>query len=93
MVVNARPRITYTVQRLDRPYVSHIQIPYPVPVGRDMSNETTQEIPLIDMPSPPLCDVETDDRLSDEDYDEDYDEVDPDYMPNPPYDLPEGDWR
>ena len=30
-VINARPRITYTVQRLDRPYVSHVQVPYPVP--------------------------------------------------------------
>lgn len=51
-VINARPRITYTVQALDRPYVSHVQVPYPVPVGRDMSNETTQEIPLIDQPEP-----------------------------------------
>lgn len=33
-VINARPRITYTVQRLDRPYVSHVQIPYPVPGPR-----------------------------------------------------------
>lgn len=49
-VINARPRITYTVQALDRPYVSHVQLPYPVPTGRDMSNETTQEIPLIDQP-------------------------------------------
>jgi hypothetical protein len=32
-VINARPRITETVQRLDRPYVSHVQVPYPVPVG------------------------------------------------------------
>lgn len=34
-VINARPRITYTVQRLDRPYVSHVQVPYPVPGSRE----------------------------------------------------------
>lgn len=49
-VINARPRITYTVQALDRPYVSHVQVPYPVPTGQDTSNETTQNIPLVDLP-------------------------------------------
>lgn len=51
-VINARPRITEVVQRLDRPYVSHVQVPYPVPVGRDMSNETTQEMAIVDQPEP-----------------------------------------
>lgn len=52
-VINARPRIDVTVQRLDRPYVSYVQIPYPVPVQPvDTSNETTQAIPLIDLPQP-----------------------------------------
>jgi septal ring factor EnvC (AmiA/AmiB activator) len=49
-VINARPRITYTVQALDRPYVSHVQVPYPVPVGNSSANETTQEIALVDLP-------------------------------------------
>lgn len=52
MVINARPLITSVTQRLDRPYVSHVQIPYPVPVGRDMSGETTVETPLVDLPEP-----------------------------------------
>jgi hypothetical protein len=49
-VINARPRITYTVQALDRPYVSHVQVPYPVPVGSSSANETTQELPILDLP-------------------------------------------
>lgn len=52
-VINARPRIDVTVQRLDRPYVSYVQIPYPVPVQpRNTSNDDTQAIPLIDLPQP-----------------------------------------
>lgn len=52
-VINARPRITETVQRLDRPYVSYVQIPYPVPVQpADTSNDETQAIPLLDLPQP-----------------------------------------
>ncbi|MFF7576822.1 hypothetical protein ACFZBE_17830 [Streptomyces sp. NPDC008061] len=50
-VINARPRITETVQRLDRPYVSHVQIPYPVPVQpADTTNEQTQQMPILDLP-------------------------------------------
>ncbi|SFT31868.1 hypothetical protein [Streptomyces sp. ok210] len=50
-VINARPRITETVQRLDRPYVSHVQIPYPVPVQpADTVNEQTQQMPILDLP-------------------------------------------
>lgn len=51
-VINARPRITEAVQRLDRPYVSHVQIPYPVPVGRSTANDETQRLPVIDLPQP-----------------------------------------
>lgn len=52
-VINARPRITETVQRLDRPYVSHVQIPYPVPVqSADTTNEVTQQLPILDLPEP-----------------------------------------
>lgn len=52
-VINARPRITTAVQRLDRPYVSYVQIPYPVPVQpADTSNDETQQIPLLDLPQP-----------------------------------------
>lgn len=56
-VVNARPRITETVQRLDRPYVSHVQIPYPVPVGRSMANDATQQLPILDQPQPAVWPV------------------------------------
>ncbi|MET8377964.1 hypothetical protein [Streptomyces microflavus] len=56
-VINARPRITEVVQRLDRPYVSHVQVPYPVPVQpADTSNEQTQAIPLIYLPESILRD-------------------------------------
>jgi hypothetical protein len=56
-VINARPRITEVVQRLDRPYVSHIQLPYPVPVQpADTSNDETQAIPLIYLPESILRD-------------------------------------
>lgn len=51
-VVNARPRITVAEQQLDRPYVSAVQLPYPVPVGRDTSNDETQQLPVIDQPEP-----------------------------------------
>lgn len=30
-VINARPRITYTVQALDRPYIARIETPYRLP--------------------------------------------------------------
>lgn len=50
-VINARPRITETVQRLDRPYVSHVQVPYPVPVqSAETTNEQTQQLPILDLP-------------------------------------------
>lgn len=51
-VVNARPRITVAEQQLDRPYVSRVLLPYPVPVGRDTSNDETQQLPVIDQPEP-----------------------------------------
>lgn len=52
-VVNARPRIAVTEQRLDRPYVSHVQIPYPVRVQpADTTNEQTQPLPILDLPVP-----------------------------------------
>jgi len=51
-VINARPRITVAVQQLDRPYVSHVQIPYPVPVGRSTANDETQQLPILDLPQP-----------------------------------------
>jgi hypothetical protein len=56
-VINARPRITETVQRLDRPYVSHVQIPYPVPVGRSTANEETQQLAVLDQPQPAVWPV------------------------------------
>ncbi|MGW2861866.1 hypothetical protein [Streptomyces sp. NPDC001205] len=49
-VITARPRFSVAVQQLDRPYVSNVQLPYQVPVGRSTSNETTQALPLIDLP-------------------------------------------
>lgn len=51
-LAEAQPRITVTAQRLDRPYVSHVQIPYPVPVGRSTSNDRTQEMAVLDWPTP-----------------------------------------
>ena len=52
-VINARPRITVAVQRLDRPYVSYVQLPYPVPVQPvDRSNDETQQLPILDLPQP-----------------------------------------
>ncbi|MFJ4925368.1 hypothetical protein [Streptomyces sp. NPDC088736] len=51
-VINARPRISVAVQQLDRPYVSHVQVPYPVPVGRSTANDETQLLPLIEQPEP-----------------------------------------
>jgi hypothetical protein len=51
-VINARPRISVAVQRLDRPYVSHVQIPYPIPVGQWTANDETQQLPVIDRPEP-----------------------------------------
>lgn len=49
-VINARPKIDVAVQRLDRPYASYVQIPYPVPVGKSTANDETQLIPLVDLP-------------------------------------------
>ncbi|MEU1497353.1 hypothetical protein [Streptomyces sp. NPDC005732] len=51
-VINARPKIDVAVQRLDRPYASHVQIPYPVPVGRSTANDETQQLAVIDLPVP-----------------------------------------
>ena len=51
-VVNARPKITVAVQNLDRPYISHVQIPYPVPVGQSTANDETQQLPIIEQPQP-----------------------------------------
>lgn len=52
-VVNARPRITVAYQNLDRPYISHVQIPYPVPVGECTANDETQQLPILDLPESP----------------------------------------
>jgi len=49
-VVNARPKIGVAYQRLDRAYVSEVQLPYPVPVGRSTANDETQQLPVIDQP-------------------------------------------
>jgi hypothetical protein len=54
-VINARPRITYAVQQLDRPYVSQVQLPFKVAVGHDKSNETTQPLAVIDLPQNQLA--------------------------------------
>ncbi|KOU59907.1 hypothetical protein ADK57_32065 [Streptomyces sp. MMG1533] len=51
-VINARPRITVAYQNLDRPYISHVQIPYPVPVGQSTANDETQQLPIVDQPEP-----------------------------------------
>ncbi|PAZ15612.1 hypothetical protein CLM62_12505 [Streptomyces sp. SA15] len=51
-VVNARPKITVGYQNLDRPYVSHVQVPYPVPVGQSTANDETQQLPVIELPQP-----------------------------------------
>lgn len=51
-VINARPKIGVAYQQLDRAYVSHVQIPYPVPVGRSTANDETQQLPVIDQPTP-----------------------------------------
>lgn len=52
-VINARPKIGVAVQALDRPYVSHVQVPYPVPVGKSTANDETQKLPVIDLPEQP----------------------------------------
>ncbi|MCX4809066.1 hypothetical protein OG601_46970 [Streptomyces sp. NBC_01239] len=49
-VVNARPKISVAVQPLDRPYISHVQFPYPVPVGQSTANDETQQLPVIEQP-------------------------------------------
>ena len=52
-VVNARPKITVAYQNLDRPYISQVQIPYPVPVGECTANDETQQLPIVDQPKSP----------------------------------------
>lgn len=49
-VIQARPRYTVAVQQLDRAYVSHVQLPYRVPVGQSTANDETQQLPLVDLP-------------------------------------------
>jgi hypothetical protein len=50
-VLHARPRITPVPCELVRPYSPEIVLPYVSPVPyRDPSNETTQNIALIDLP-------------------------------------------
>jgi hypothetical protein len=51
-VINARPRIGVAYQQLDRAYVSHVQIPYPVPVGKSTANDETQQLPIVELPEP-----------------------------------------
>lgn len=50
-VINARPRITQVDTQLVRPFAPEVVLPYVSPVPyRDTSGETTQELPLIDLP-------------------------------------------
>lgn len=52
-VVNARPRIREVPTALVRPYSPVVQLPYVSPVPyRDTSNETTQQLPILDQPHP-----------------------------------------
>jgi hypothetical protein len=48
-VINARPRITVAVQRLDRPYIAQVQTtPYPLPAETgDISREAVLRIPAL----------------------------------------------
>jgi hypothetical protein len=50
-VIHARPRITAMPSEMVRPYSPEVVLPYVSPVPyRDTSNETTQTLPLIDVP-------------------------------------------
>lgn len=50
-VVNARPRIQQVDTALVRPYSPVVVLPYVSPVPhRDTSNDTTQELPILDRP-------------------------------------------
>ncbi|MEV8523218.1 hypothetical protein AB0451_03520 [Streptomyces sp. NPDC052000] len=50
-VINARPRITQVPSEMVRPYSPDVVLPYVSPVPHhDTSNETTQTLPLIDVP-------------------------------------------
>lgn len=50
-VINARPRITVVDTQLVRPYAPEIVLPYVSPVPHhDTSNETTQQLPIVDIP-------------------------------------------
>ncbi|WP_328313140.1 hypothetical protein OG432_24675 [Streptomyces sp. NBC_00442] len=50
-VIQARPRITEVPCELVRPYSPDVVLPYVSPVPyRDTSNETTQTLPLLDVP-------------------------------------------
>ncbi|MFE9372302.1 hypothetical protein ACFYM2_21380 [Streptomyces sp. NPDC006711] len=50
-VIAARPRITAVPSEMVRPYSPEVVLPYVSPVPyRDTSNETTQTLPLIDVP-------------------------------------------
>ena len=50
-VLDARPRITQMDTQLVRPFAPEVVLPYVSPVPyRDSSNETTQELPLVDLP-------------------------------------------
>jgi hypothetical protein len=49
-VINARPKISVAVQPLDRPYISYVRFPYPVPVGQTKANDETQQLPVIEQP-------------------------------------------
>lgn len=52
-VVNARPRIMPVPCEMVRPYSPEVVLPYVSPVPhRDTSNETTQTLPLVDLPRP-----------------------------------------
>ena len=50
-VIDARPRINQMDTQLVRPFAPEVVLPYvsPVPYS-DSSNETTQELPLVDLP-------------------------------------------
>ncbi|MFI9598862.1 hypothetical protein ACIHCX_03105 [Streptomyces sp. NPDC052043] len=53
-VVNARPRIREVPTDLVRPYSPVVELPYVAPVPhRDTSNETTQQLPILDQPAAP----------------------------------------
>lgn len=50
-VINARPRITVVDTQLVRPYAPEVVLPYVSPVPHhDTSNETTQQLPIVDIP-------------------------------------------